>query len=118
MDTKYEIPAKKDYQEICRLEKMLSDADIPHVLDRHFDGWHIYYPGKSGRVICSVIEFTGSFGYRQDKLEIQGLLNKEERKYDSVVGYLSAENVFDRIKADWERRKKRDSKMESRIAQV
>ena len=102
-----ELPANEAYQEILRLDKLLTEAEIPHDIERAGDGWHIYYPAMKGRVVCSVIEFTGSYGYRKDLLEIQGLLNKAERKYDTVVGFLSADKVYARIEADWERRKKR-----------
>ena len=102
-----EQPANEAYQEILRLDKLLTEAGIPHEIERAGDGWHIYYPAMKGRVICSVVEFTGTYGYRNDLLEIQGLLNKAERKYDSVVGFLSAEKVFARIQEDWKRRENR-----------
>lgn len=102
-----ELPANEAYQEILRLDKLLTEAEIPHDIERAGDGWHIYYPAMKGRVTCSVVEFTGTYGYRNDLLEIQGLLNKAERKYDTVVGFLSADKVYARIEADWERRKKR-----------
>lgn len=102
-----EQPANEAYQEILRLDKLLTEAGIPHEIERAGDGWHIYYPAMKGRVICSVVEYAGTYGYRNDLLEIKGLLNKAERKYDSVVGFLSAEKVFARIQEDWERRSKR-----------
>ena len=95
------------YQEIIRLENMLTDANIQHRIERVRDGWHICYPDYGDHCICSVIEYKSSFGANQDRLEIRGLLNKEERKFDTVVGYLTAENVFERIRRDWERRKNR-----------
>ncbi len=102
-----EQPANEAYQEILLLDKLLTEAGIPHEIERAGDGWHICYPTMKGRVICSVVEYTGTYGYRSDLLEIKGLLNKAERKYDSVVGFLSAEKVFARIQEDWERRSKR-----------
>lgn len=99
------------YQEICRLKSMLEEAGIPHRMDRLFDGWHIKYPGPI--IICSVIEHRFSTGHRSDRLEIRGLLNVEERRIESTVGFLTADNVFARIRADWERRRERGSKMES-----
>lgn len=103
-------PADPRYQEILKLDKLLTEAGIPHCTERKLDGWHIQYPVAGGLVICSIVEFTGSYGHRHNRLEIQGLLNKAERKYNTVVGFLSAEKVFDRIKADWERRKERNGK--------
>lgn len=100
-----EMPVNSSYQEILRLEKMLAGAEIPHILERHADGWIVVYPGEPR--VCSVIEHGASYGHNQDRLEIMGLLNKEERKFGEVVGWLTAENVFDRIRRDWERRKRR-----------
>lgn len=47
------------------------------------------------------IEHYVSYGNEQDKLEIMGLLTPEEKKNDSVLGYLSAEEVFSRINRHW-----------------
>ena len=102
-----EKPLNSSYQEIIRLENMLTDADIQHRIERFEDGWHLEYPDRQEKRVCSVVEFTGSFGAKQDRLEIMGLLNADERKFDKVVGHLTAENVFDRIKRDWERRNMR-----------
>jgi hypothetical protein len=44
------------------------------------------------------IEHYGSYGNSCDELEIMGLLTPEEVEYDSVVGYLTAEDVFERIR--------------------
>jgi len=40
----------------------------------------------------------GTFGSQEDKIEIMGLLTDEEAEHDSVLGYLTAEEVFERIK--------------------
>lgn len=102
-----ELPANEAYQEILKLNKMLTEAQIPHSLERTCDGWQIVYPSHGMRnKICSVIEYTGISSAKYDRLEIMGLLNPEERKFDRVVGFLTAENVFDRMKRDWERRNK------------
>ena len=65
-------------------------------------GYHITYPNNHFRV-CSVIEHDCSYGRKQDLLEIEGLLTKKEmnRKQDDVLGYLTAENVFQRIENHW-----------------
>ena len=44
----------------------------------------------------------GSYGYKDGLIEIMGLLTEEEREQDDVVGYLTPEEVFRRIKRDWE----------------
>ena len=97
-----------EYNEIFRLKEMLEKAEIPFEFRNLFDGFQICYPrnNKSEDDFvreCSVIEHEGSYGHSQDLLEIMGLLTEEESKYDSVVGYLSAENVFERIKNNYEK---------------
>ena len=90
------------YKEILRLKGMLEKAKIPFVFSKVFGGYHIEYPASTGRV-CSVIEHDISYGSEQDLLEIKGLLTKNEKKYDDVIGYLSAEEVFKRIQKNWKK---------------
>lgn len=114
--------------EIHRLHEMLTEAGIEHKFeDRTPPGWErlanagkmprvnwgyqvcIYYP--DGKRMISAIEGYGSYGYGGfdhglhgtdekdgDLIEIMGLLTPEEQENDSVVGYLTAEEVFRRIK--------------------
>jgi hypothetical protein len=97
--------ANPRYREILKLWEMLDNADIPFEVERFFDGWHINYP-NGNNPICSIIEHYWSYGHRHDLLEIQGLLTDEEIEEldDTVLGFLNAEDVFERIKADMERR--------------
>lgn len=90
------------YKEIFRLKEMLEKAEIPFEFGELYDGYQICYPKndepeKEDLRVCSVVEHLGSYGHTNDKLEIMGLLTDEESQYDEVVGYLSAENVFERI---------------------
>lgn len=86
-----------NYQEILKLDRMLTDASIPHTLDRLFDGWQVCYPTREEpELVMDAIEHYGSYGKDEDKLEIMGLLTPDE-EYDSVLGYLTAEDVFERI---------------------
>lgn len=98
---------KDDYQEILKLHEMLEEAEIPHTIVQVMDGWHLCYPVREPleKRVCSVIEHYGSYGREQDLLEIMGLLTAEEEQDDSVCGYLTAEEVFARIKAHWEERR-------------
>lgn len=107
--------------EIHRLHEMLTEAGIEHEFkDRTPTGYHgivknwgyqvcVYYP--DGNRMISAIEGYGTYGYGSwdhglidstekdgDLIEIMGLLTPEEQEYDSVVGYLTAEDVFQRIK--------------------
>ena len=89
-------------QEILKLHAMLLDKSIPHVIERDLDGWHISYPWVGKERVLSAVEFKGTYGAEQDLIEIMGLLTPGEFLMDSVKGYLSAENVFDRIKRHYE----------------
>ena len=99
------------YKEIIRLHEMLEENDIPHVIRRWMDGWMVCYPVARPLENCvmDAIEMTGSYGAGEDKLEIQGLLTPEEEERDSVAGYLTAENVFERIKKHWDTQLESDS---------
>lgn len=97
----------EQYNEILKLKTMLEEAgivfDFYHRKDMH-DEWGYYqicYPADAGRV-CSVIEGALTYGGVCDRLEIKGLLTKEECKYGIVKGWLTAEDVFARIKKHWE----------------
>ena len=97
---------KERYNEILRLKGMLEKAKIPFVFSELFGGYHIIYPNNHFRV-CSVIEHDFSYGREQDLLEIEGLMTKKEKKKekDDVLGYLTAENVFQRIEKHWKKLK-------------
>lgn len=90
----------ESYTEILKLDKMLTDANIPHTLDRFLDGWQVIYLVNGNR-IADAIQHYGSYGNTKNLLEIMGLLTDEEQKYDSVKGYLTAEDVFNRISAHY-----------------
>lgn len=88
-----------NYREILKLDRMLTDASIPHTLDRLFDGWQVFYPTREEpELVMDAIEHYGSYGKDEDKLEIMGLLTPDEEEHDSVLGYLTAEDVFERIR--------------------
>lgn len=57
---------------------------------------------KNGEILCDVIYGYSSYGYEQGLLEIMGGLTQEEYKYSSVLGYLTAEEVFKRFKYCYE----------------
>lgn len=92
------------YKEIFVLRDKLEVAGIPFLMRRNMDGWQICYPTfdveseTHAECVCSCIEHYGSYGNEADKLEIMGLLTPEETEDDCVLGYLSADNVFTRIR--------------------
>ena len=90
------------YQEILKLHIMLLEKDIPHDIRRDSDGWYISYPCTGLDRVLSAVEFRGTYGAEKDLIEIMGLLTPEELLMDSVKGYLTAEEVFNRIKEHYE----------------
>jgi len=113
----------KKYKEIFRLKRMLEKEGIPFEFIEGFgydrrlksaypdllDHYQICYPEfDTDKRFISVVQGFGTYGGNQDRLEIMGGFTPWE-KYnngDSVIGYLTAENVFKRIKKDWEERNK------------
>ena len=110
-----------EYKEIFRLKKMLEEANIPfeftddlfNIKDiasntiyfrRYYPSYQIkiYKNGAKEERICDVIQHCGSYGNQQDLLEIMGGLTEEEQENDSVLGYLTAEEVFKRFKQCYE----------------
>lgn len=101
-----------EYKEIFKLKEMLEKANIPFEFIDHsiketdFKDYQICYPvsfrSSDGRCVCSVIGHLGSYGSEEDLLEIMGLLTPEEEQEDTVKGWLTAENVFERIKNHYE----------------
>jgi len=86
------------YKEIFKLKEMLENESIPFEFGPMNGGYHISYPEKYPDCICSVIEHDGSYGRYEDLLEILGLQTDEELKDYDVLGCVTAENVFTRIK--------------------
>jgi hypothetical protein len=48
-------------------------------------------------LICDAVCHSGSYGHEEGLLEIMGLTHND----DSVEGWLTSEEVFDRIFEDW-----------------
>lgn len=86
--------------EMNKLIEMLNNANIPFELTTDIlenENNQVWYPSFKNP-ICDVICHQYSYGGRDGLLEIAGLLTEEEAEYNDVVGYLTAENVFNRIK--------------------
>ena len=92
--------------EIEKLETMLNTMNVPFEVTRHYSGTkQIWYPSCENPV-CDIVCFGdgslgGSYGHEEGLLEIMGLVNEEEVGDDSVEGWLTAEEVFDRIWDDY-----------------
>lgn len=101
---------KVPYKEIFKLKVMLDEENIAYEFyDNSQD--NAYSNGKpyihyqiivkeqySNNNLISVIEGIGTYGEKQDLLEIMGCLTEQERKEDCVKGSLTAEEVLKRIK--------------------
>lgn len=107
------------YTEILKLKEMLEEANIPFTFTDDFFNikpkidtrtpvdkafYSHQYPAYQIRLgnLADVIEHCYSIGCLADKLEIMGGLTEEEMDYDSVLGGLTAEEVFKRFKYCWE----------------
>ena len=112
----------KKFQEIFKLKEMLEKAEIPFEWNKDwgytgkeleeiksylpgFEWYQIGYPklNDSCRVL-SAVEGTGTHGSEEDLIEIMGLLTFDEQHDDSVLGYLTAEEVFNRIQNHYEKK--------------
>lgn len=85
--------------EMITLIDRLTFANIPFELTTDCCGnenGQLWYPSYKNNV-CDVICHEYSYGGKEGLLEIMGLLDEEESERDSVVGWLTAENVFARI---------------------
>lgn len=96
------METKDCYKEILKLKDMLTEANIPFKFKKLLDGYQIIMYDRNQKAICDVIEHFGSYGNAEDKLEIMGALTEEESENNSVLGYLTAEEVFKRFKYCYE----------------
>ncbi|MBR7080140.1 MAG: hypothetical protein IKI40_06435 [Treponema sp.] len=102
----YRIKPSEKYNEIFKLKSLLEENHIPFEWIVHNDfrnEYQICYPEKDEKRVCSVIEHSFSYGSQKDLLEIQGLLTADEELCDSVLGNLTATDVFQRILSHWEK---------------
>lgn len=100
------MKVSQKYKEIFRLAKMLKDAKIPFDFYEmtpkakkfipEWEHYHINYPSQDDWTI-SVIEGFGSYGEQDDKLELMGGLTPDELEENDVIGWLTAEEAFERI---------------------
>ena len=67
--------------------------DFREVME-HYNKYKVFNNEKR---IISIVQGYVTYGEEDDLLEIMGLLTEEEEKIDDVTGYLTAEDVFNRI---------------------
>ena len=94
------------YKEIFRFKEMLKETNIRFEWNVYNfmggRGYQIIIYSKDGTYLCDCIENFRSYGNKEDKLEIVGGLTEEERADGSVLGWLTAEEVFKRFKYCYE----------------
>ena len=89
---------------VCMLDKENIPYEFNHTISKKLPMLNMYriaYPSIEG-IVCSAIQGNGSYGNEENLIEIKGLLTDEEMEIDTVLGYLTAEDVFSRIKTHWE----------------
>lgn len=92
--------------EMIKLIVLLESAHVPYETREHWSGTiQVGYPNFEN-TICDVVCFPGSYGYKQGLLEIMSLADEEEVG-DTVEGYLTATEVFQRIYNDCRERYRR-----------
>ena len=87
--------------EMDKLIPMLCKADIPFDLAIHMGRPQIIYPSIED-CVCDAVLHWGSYGRERGLLEIMGLCDAD----DDVEGWLTAEEVFDRILDHYKKNKK------------
>lgn len=87
--------------ECLQLAALCESANIPYEICKCWDGWQLCYPCADLDIrVSDAICHSGSYGHENGLLEIMGLVNEEEVG-DSVEGWLTAEQVFERWQKHW-----------------
>lgn len=86
-----------EYIEMGKLEWLLQEAKIPYRIEYIWGMPSVRYYGHGDELICDAVCHSGSYGHEKGLLEIMGLT----RNGDPVEGWLTSEEVFDRISEDW-----------------
>ena len=81
--------------EMMKLAFGLRDRGIEFSVKSFFDGIQIVVGDFDWDAICH----SGSYGHKDGLIEVWGLPQCQ----DDVIGYLTAEDVFQRIKKHWKR---------------
>lgn len=101
---------KIDTNNMYKLINMLIAQKVPFELSEDWGVPHIQYPSIKN-CICSVVCNHLSRGHCQGLLEIKGLLYAREMEEDTVKGYLTPYDVFERISTRYLQNKKEIEKL-------
>lgn len=91
------------YTEIFKLKEKLDAIDLEYEFhnrapkDIGYEHYQIILLDENNNRIVSVIQGNGTYGGNNNKLEIMGLLTPEEEEHDCVLGWLTADEVYERI---------------------
>lgn len=88
-----------EYIEMGKLELLLQEAKIPYRIEYIWGMPSVRYYGHGDELICDAVCHSGSYGHEEGLLEIMGLTRNDNG--DPVEGWLTSEEVFDRISEDW-----------------
>ncbi len=92
----------RDLRELDKLEDYLKSHDIPYERidkDGEYDKHQICFPKRYPGCVWDAICHYGSYGAEQGLLEIMGDIVTID--YDSVEGYLTADDVISRIEGKY-----------------
>ena len=89
-----------EWTQVDELITMLEKTDIPFTVTSSHGRPQVWYPDDK-HPVCDAICHWGSYGHQTGLIEIMGLTHND----DSVEGYLTADEVFARIKEHWEANK-------------
>ena len=89
-----------EWTQVDELITMLEKTDIPFEVTENNGRPQVWYPDDK-HPICDAICHWCSYGHQTGLIEIMGLTHND----DSVEGYLTADEVFARIKEHWEANK-------------
>ena len=108
----------KRYKEILKLDALLTEEKVNHILGRFIDGWIVivYTPDGENR-LCDAVEHFGSYGQEEDKLEIMGALTESELKDGPVLGCLTAKKCAKRFAYCYRKGSSVYSESDERLAQ-
>lgn len=81
--------------EMTKLIEILKKSNIPFQVTSCEGAPQVWYPNRK-HVVCDAVCHKYSFGGKDGLLEIMGLVDEEEVG-DEVEGYLTAEEVANRI---------------------
>lgn len=98
-----------DFKTILALDEKLTQAGIPHSLERMMDGWIVCYPAQAmNRRIGDAIQHCGSYGAYHDLVEVYGFgLKKPD-------GWCDADKAFEYFKTAHERAQEKERKRAER----